>query len=285
MKKTLSVMLAVLFAAVLLPVAAQAAEGGAEPSGDAAMPPYVQDEAGLLTDGQRLSLENRAEAIYEKYQCEVRIFTIDDMYRLDIAYAHDGDDALAFNRLVYANTDPGYGGGRSCVILCLSMAERDYWLEVYGPAMTAFTKYGIDNMLDGYVLPKLSGDQYYEAFSAYLGRGEEFLEMAQNGAPFDRATDPARKKTALVIKLLATILLPLLIAAIVCAVWKKQMKTAVTARSADNYIPQGGFRLTGQTDTFLYRATTRQKIESSSSSSSSGSRSDSGGSQGRGGKF
>ena len=69
-------------------------------------------------------------------------------------------------------------------------------------------------------------------------------------------------------QLAITILVPLVIAFLVCTLWRSKMKTAKIARTATNYIPEGGFRLTGHGDVFLYRTTTRTKIQSSSSSSS-----------------
>ena len=69
------------------------------------------------------------------------------------------------------------------------------------------------------------------------------------------------------IKLAVVVLVPIVIAAIVCSIWKSQMKTAVIAKTASNYIPPGGFKLTNKADTFLYRTQTRTKIQTSSSSS------------------
>ncbi|MDR0490798.1 MAG: hypothetical protein LBH28_06100 [Oscillospiraceae bacterium] len=69
------------------------------------------------------------------------------------------------------------------------------------------------------------------------------------------------------VKLAIVILIPILIALLICSGWKRKMKTAVIARSADNYIPNDGFKLTEKGDQFLYRTTTRTKIERQSSSS------------------
>ena len=65
----------------------------------------------------------------------------------------------------------------------------------------------------------------------------------------------------ILVKIAATILVPLIISLIICLVWRSKMKTAKTARFADNYIPQNGFVLTVQVDSFLYRTTKRRKIE------------------------
>ena len=39
------------------------------------------------------------------------------------------------------------------------------------------------------------------------------------------------------------------------------MKTARAATQADSYVPQGGFQLTHERDTFLYRTESRRRIE------------------------
>ena len=65
-----------------------------------------------------------------------------------------------------------------------------------------------------------------------------------------------------IVKIAITILIPLIISLIICLVWRSKMKTAKLARTADNYIPQGGFNLKVQTDTFLYRTTKRVKVQS-----------------------
>ena len=271
MKKTGSLLLAFLILMLIAAPAAFAAEDA----------DYISDWAYLLTDSQWKELEGRAAAIADRYQCGVYVFTVEDMYEYDVRYAYDDGDAYVFNKSLYEEFNLGTGGDGSCLILCLSTEDRDYWLEPYGFARTAFNSYGIDSMLDGSILPKLKANDYYGAFSGYLDIADEYLRLARAGAPFSRETDPVAIRRAFRWHLGVTILLPLLIAWIVCSVWKRQMKTAVLASAADSYIPQGGFKLTGQSDAFLYRTTTRIKIQKASSSSGSSSS----GSSGRGGKY
>jgi hypothetical protein len=108
--------------------------------------------------------------------------------------------------------------------------------------------------------------------------------MARDGEPFDVHNDPDAPGMPIHIKLAIIILLPALIALIICTMWKNQMKTAVKAKMACNYIPPGGFRLTGQEDTFLFKTQSRTKVESNKSSSGGTTR-DSRGFSGRSGKF
>ncbi|MCL2164529.1 MAG: TPM domain-containing protein [Oscillospiraceae bacterium] len=244
--------------------------------------PYVSDVAELLTDRQRLELDDRSADMSDKYRCDVRIVTVNDME--EFGYS----DIKQFSYRIYTEYDLGYGRGKNCVLFVLSMADRDYDLRVWGDyAQTAFTLYGIDNALDNHILPYLRNNDYNKALSAYLDRSELYLKMADEGKPFDRKTDPATQRTTLLVKLGVAVLLPLLVAAVVCLIWRGQMKTARIARLADNYIPEGGFRLTGYGDVFLFRTTTHTRITSSNSSSGGGGASGGGpgGSVGRSGKF
>ncbi|MCL1804960.1 MAG: TPM domain-containing protein [Clostridiales bacterium] len=277
MKKTGSVFLLLSILLTVIAPAAFATEAAVD-NWD-----YINDWAYLLNEAQMWDLELRAADISQRYQCGIFVFTIKNMYDLNVGYLYDDGDAYVFNKALYEGFGLGHGGDGSCLILCLSMDGRDYWLEPYGYGKTAFNSYGIDRMLDGHVLPRLKANDYYGAFSAYLNVAEEYLRMARDGAPFSKETDPVAIRDAFRARMGVTLLLPALVAWIVCAIWKRQMKTAVLAKSADAYVPQGGFALTSQSDVFLYRTTTRVKVESSSSSSRSSSSSS--GSSGRGGKF
>ena len=234
----------------------------------------VIDNANLLTDNERDTLEKKAERITEEYLCEVLIVTLDSI---------GGQTAMYASEELYAEYGFGYGPDRNCVLLLLSMEYRDYDLGTWGFANTAFTEHGKDVILDKRILPLLKKNNYYEAFSAYLDQTEVYLAMARAGTPFDKDTDPDAVRKNLLIKLGSVILLSLLIALGICLFWKSQMETAKIARTAEIYIPEGGFNLTGQQDQFLYRTSSRTKIVKSSGSSGS-SHSSSGGSH-RSGKF
>jgi len=236
----------------------------------------VTDITGTLSESQVAQLNERAVSISQQYQCDVAIIVIDAMT--------DSDGAFAWAQYLYNQYNFGYGQDRSGILLFLSMAERDYAMVAYGFGNTAFTDHGKDVMLDRYILPLLRDNRFFDAFSAYLDKSEEFLRLARDGSPFDVGTDPDAQSSSILIKLAVTILLPLMIAFGICTMWKSQMKTARMAVSACNYIPPGGFVLTGQADTFLYRTVTRVKMQSNSSSSG-GTTIGGSGFSGRSGKF
>ena len=273
MKKIAALLLAFVLFLMLLPFGPDIALAADELS-------FVEDRAGLLSEAQQMTLEKRASDLSAKYQCNVLVFTVSDM--ADYGYRRNIDE-FAYNYYTQFILDGDRGN--DCVLLVLSMADRDSDLRAWGDyAKTAFSLYGIDNMLDKHVLSPLGSNDYYRAFTAFFDRAEQYFEMAENGRPFDAKNDPSKVVGRLVIAFVISVLIALL----VCLVWRSKMKTARLARSADNYIPEGGFRLTGQGDWFLYRTVTRRKIEKSTSSGggSGGARSGGvGGSSGRSGKF
>ncbi|MGB4312230.1 MAG: TPM domain-containing protein [Natronincolaceae bacterium] len=233
----------------------------------------INDYAYLLTDDEYQELNERALAISRNHNCDIAIITIEYM---------EGEDAYQFAKYLYEEYGLGYGEEKSILLLFLSMEERDYALIAHGYGNVAFTDYGKDVILDDNVLPLLGKDKYYEAFSKYLDLSEEYLEMARDGSPFDKDTDPGYGKLALPFKLGIVFLLPAIIAAIITGIWKSQMKTAVLATTAGNYITADGLRLANQQDHFLYHTETRRKIEKESSG---GTTKDKSGTSGRSGKF
>jgi len=282
MKKTLLAFIALLILcfAVAAPVHAADAEPvsvDVEPISGVIGEFFVLDAYGVLSDSEWQKLNDKATAITAKYECEVRIFVTPDMGK--------SNDALEYAKDVFRSNGFGYGPDKSGIMLMLSMADRDYALIAHGYGNTALTDHGRDVILEKYILPPLKENKYNEAFTAYLDKTSEFLEMARAGTPFDVDTDEeylaqqaAGNRAA---KIVFNILIPFLVALIVCLVFRAQMKTARKQRAAAKYIPEGGFVLTGSSDTFMYKTETRTTIESKSS----GGTTTSGGYSGSSGKF
>ncbi len=150
-------------------------------------------------------------------------------------------------------------------MLFLSMKERDCALIAYGYGNVAFTDHGKDVLLDRHVVPLLSKDKFYAAFTMYFSKAAEYLEMAESGAPFDVSTDEAyqqkTEKAMFWLRLAITILVPLLIAGLVCYIFLRQMKTAVPQQAADHYVSDGSFTLTASSDSLMFKKETRTTIE------------------------
>ena len=244
----------------------------------AAAQPLVLDEAGVLTEAEAASLEQMAQKVTDTYQCDVAVVTLTNM---------GGGSAFTNAMDLYEAYDYGYGAEKNGILLMVSVVDRDFAMVIYGrDALRAFTDYGQER-IESRFLPYLSNNLYKEAFESYLKDCETHLAAAQSGTPIDVNTDPEAMRTQMLLKAGASVAGAMLIAFIVCQIWKGQMKTAVKQSTAHAYIPQNGFVLTGQADMFLYRTQTRRKIETSSSSSGrgGGTSTNSRGFSGRSGKY
>lgn len=222
---------------------------------------YITDEADLLTENKWLELNEMAIRISEQYECDIAVVILEDL---------EGSEAYKSAEDTYEENEMGYGADRSILLFLLSMEDRDFALISHGFGDVAFTEYGKKTMLEDKVLPLLGEDKYAEALTTYYEVAEEYLTMASAGTPFNQDTDPAYQRTLLIIKFLLVVLLPLIIAGIVVWIWRGQMKTAVSAVAAAEYVLANSLEITRERDTFLYSEETRRIIEKSGSGGSIG---------------
>ena len=238
---------------------------------DASQVPYstmVSDGAELLTAAQAQELDARAWELTQKYRCAVYIVTLTSLGSMDPASA---------NQYILDEYGLGYGSDQSCVVLLISTEYRDYDIMAHGYGNIAFTDYGKDKMVERFIGDFGEGD-WYEGFTEYLDCCEEYLHMAREGEPFDVDSDRSP-----LVGIALGVLAPLLIAFIICSVFKAQMKTAKIQKVAQDYIDQQGLVLTAQNDQFLHTTRTERYIEPPKSSG--GTSVDSSGSSHKSGKY
>jgi len=272
MKKLLSILPLIIFASLLLPLTAHAAgkdlitDDISFETGKAIS--YVTDETGTLAASQIGALNEKASIFEEKRKCGIYIWIVD---LVPEEYAKSTDDMEVYAEAFYKRNGLGCGGDKNGMLLLLEIGdvpgERDYLLYTNGSVTLTFNNGKRERLLDNKIVPLFT-----EAFGSgnFYKVADSFIDAVENEFVTDFII-------TLALKLIAVIAVPSVIAWLICRKWKRGMKTAVTAHSADNYIPNGGFKLTGKTDRFLYRTSTRVKIERESSSSSGGSASSSSG--------
>ena len=230
---------------------------------------FVYDEAMLLTASEATQLEDTASEISVRYGCGVYIVTMWD-------YSTYGSSVRDAAENYFLAHDLGLGSDDSGALLLLSMAERDYALIAHGSGNTAFTDYGKDVLSEAF-LDDFRYDDWADGFTDYLSVSEDFLYDASRGTPVDTG-----RENGVGLTLIMVLLVPALIAGVVCGIMTASMKTARTKTHADEY--RRGIRMTNQHDRFITRTVVRQKIETSSNSSG-GTRVNSGGFSGKSGKF
>ncbi len=249
----------------------------------------IIDNAELLTEKEKLRLEDKAQRISQQYGCNIYVLTVPTM---------DGAERREFAKAYYTEHQLGSGEYRNGILFMIAMDTRDYVTitygrnpedtSQYGSGILAFTDYGI-SQLEEQVVPYLSEGDYYTAFDTYVDTCRVYLSTYDQGTPYDVGVRLPGEPIFGAFEIGIIILVPLLIAFIVCMVFRAQMKTAVKATRAGDYLVDGSFHITESRDDFIRTTRSRRKIERTSSSgggSSGGSTVDSDGFGGSsGGKF
>ena len=246
MKKRISILLATVFLALSLSLSAVAADGTMR---------YVFDLSDVLTYEEWETLEDRAEALSERYGCGVYAAVVDD-------YSEYGTGTVAdVVKQAYTANEFGVGDSNDGVLLMLSLDERDYALYACGDrAETAFNEYARGKLEEAF-LPAFGEDDWAGGLTAYLDEAEDLLAQAESGSP---------AKESPVKGILTSVGISCVIALLVCLVLKGKMKSVYRKSEANEYVASGGLTLSQSYDRYTHTTETRRTIEKESSSGSSG---------------
>ena len=268
--------------AMVLCIALCLALGGAalaSSSGDSLS--YVSDTVGLLSLDEQQELETTAAQLAERYGCGVYVIIVDDYTDYTNGSIED------FSEAVYDYYGLGLGDDRNCLLLSLSMSERDYDLDAHGSiANRAFTDYGKEQLAQEF-LDDFRYDSWFDGFRDYMSAAGRYLEESENGAPVDvpgynggytESTSPAAS-------VLMIVGVPCLISLAVCGIFAAQMKTARRQTGARGYISHGGVDMRITQDQFLYHTETRQPIPQNNNTNGGGTTVNSAGHSHSSGKF
>ena len=243
---------------------------------------YVWDTAGIMSGSEVAELEARAKEIADTYQCATYIVTVEDFQDYDLSGVYNAATSI------YKTMEFGYGSGKDGEMLMLSMRDRDFAIIAYGDYGNAcFTDYGKEK-LDEVYLDNFRNNDWYGGFSDYLTQSEKYLQMSSAGTPFDIDTDPEQIEAERFFRLVLSLGIGAVLAAIVCGIFYAKMKSAVEAGDANVYMIPGSVKVSRRFDNFERRATTRRRIERSSGSGrggGGGTSVGSGGFSGHSGKF
>ena len=261
--------------------------------------PFVLDNAGLLSDRERSTLETRAAELSEEHACKLYIVTVND-------HSQFNPDVYEAAKGIYNYYKLGYGEGADGVLLLLSMNERDYALVGHGDRGETICGYESSWLVEDEFLDNFRNNDWYGGFADYLEacgkqltkleNGEDITEGADiitgpNGQEYHAYNAPGESKPMPAgLKLLIGLGAPSLIALIVCSTFKAQMKTAKERTTAEEYVVPGSATLRIREDRFVNRTETRTRINTDSGSGRGGSSGGSsfhsgGGFSGRSGKF
>ncbi|NLA73067.1 MAG: hypothetical protein GX848_04480 [Clostridiales bacterium] len=233
--------------------------------------PRVIDKADILTNSEEKKLNELIENIMSDYLFDVVILTVNSIGNKTVQ--EFADDYYDYNHY-------GYGENSDGILFMLNMGERDYYTCTTGKGIDVFTDYSIE-LIHGQVISYLSSGQYFQAFRQYIILVSELLKEEQAGGiiyDYDKPFDsnfieilPKINTSVLPAKevIFVSILIGFFISFASVSVMNKKMKTAVFKKSAKDYVEAGTFVLTKESDRFLFRTTTRVKIENDTTNTGS----------------
>ena len=273
------------------------------PCGDAVRYPEINRR---LTQEEYDTLTASAMAVADQYGCGVYVVTVDDMadYIDPDAVTETGETGMAaFTEYAWDALGLAASYDSNGIMLALSMAERDFQMLAHGDtANAAFTDYGKYIMQDEF-LDNFREDDWYGGFADYIAACGRYLEANANGTPIDvepsDETEEEYEPLSFGDKLFFAALmafrfglpLGLIVAFIVCAVYKRQLKSVRRATEAAHYTVSGGAEITAREDRFTHTTEVRTPIKTESDdhdsgpSFSGGTTVNSGGFSHSGGKF
>ena len=240
---------------------------------------YVYDDAALLTQEEYDTLTASAMAVADQYGCGVYVVTVDDMadYIDPDAVTETGETGMAaFTEYAWDALGLAASYDSNGIMLALSMAERDFQMLAHGDtANAAFTDYGKYIMQDEF-LDNFREDDWYGGFADYIAACGRYLEANANGAPIDvepsDETEEEYEPLSFGDKLFFAALmafrfglpLGLIVAFIVCAIYKRQLKSVRRATEAARYTVSGGAEITAREDRFTHTTEVRTPIKTES---------------------
>ena len=204
---------------------------------------YVVDNYGLFSDEQRAQLESFAKKLAEKYNMGVYLLVVGKMDgRTDPTSAQRTNFATSF----YRANNLGLGTGHDGIMIVFAVESRDYVTIAYGQGSYSFNDEGIESMEEG-VVDELKNNNWYSGAEAYYKAMETQLAYyAEHGKPW---TEP--DPLALILKILAILLVPFIIAKSIVGSEKAAMQTARMASEASDYLVPNSLKLRVSDDTFV----------------------------------
>lgn len=235
-------------------------------------PSRLIDNAFLLSDNEKSSLESKLDSISKNQECDVVILTTDTLE--DKTTSEYADDFYDYNNY-------GMGDEKNGVLLLINIEERDWYISTCGFGITAFTDDGID-YIGNEIKPYLKDEKYSKAFETYTDLCDKFITQAKTGKPYDKKNLP-KKPFEIVLEILISVGIGIAIAFIVGKIMKSQLKTVKSKAQATDYVDKDSLNITNSDEMFIFSRISRTAKPKEKSSGSSTHQSSSGTTHGGGG--
>ena len=237
------------FSAVLLPLflllvlIASPILGEAAAKTAASTDTRVMDEAGLLNDADKSSLEKTLADIEKARKVHIAVCTVKDL---------KGEKAgSAANKLVDKLSN---GAENGAMVLLVAPKDRDWYLSTDKKMKERITDDVGTDYLSEKFLPSLKKDDYAAGFKAYAATADEMLAYYEKeGKPFDPKAGFSFIALGIAVVLAGGVFF------LVRSSLIASMSNVTAATEADAYLSHEGVHLTESHDTFLYMNVTRKE--------------------------
>lgn len=227
--------------------------------------PLVVDQAGLLSESELESLEQKARDISLAHGCEVILLTLSST---------EGKSWQEYAEDYYVDQGYGFGADRNGILLQIDMEEdnRGWYIATVGSAIEAFHDEQTDFLVSRF-LPDLKEGNYAEAFDTYLDYAEQFLGVYDGTLPQSEVDDINQEyddymngeetpsKPNYVKKILLSLGLGAAAGFVPVGVQKSALKTVRKRRDARGYAKEGSMSLNVNRDIYLYSNVTSRVIQ------------------------
>lgn len=206
---------------------------------------YVFDEQNVLTSEQFQSLEAKGADYAQKYGIGTYILFTDTMNGMSDPSESQRNE---YARQFFLNHNLGVGANKNGIIVVVAVQSRDYVTVKHfdNKGEDPFSNDCVNTLEEDYT-SYLKNNNWNGAANAYYNTaGEQMAYFQANGKQWSEP-DPI----GLLIKILATLGIPLLAAFGITGSEKAAMKTAREASEASEYLDRASFELTVSNDQFV----------------------------------
>lgn len=214
---------------------------------------YVFDEQGVLSQEEFTQLESQAAGYADSYHVGTYLLFCDDMGTSDPSPS----ERREFARDYFEQHSLGEGPNKDGIIIVIAVESRNYVTVKHfvDTSTDPFSNSSVDVMEDA-VVDMIRDDRWYEGGKVYYDTvGQHMAYFATNGKQWKKPNT-----VVTIIKVAATVLIPLLVAIGVVSSEKNAMKTARIKTEAGNYVEPNSFILHVSTDQFVNRSISATRI-------------------------
>jgi len=232
MKKIFALLTLVLALAVCQPDAAQPCQIAEAAAGDAIT---LADEAGLLKPSEEKAVMDALNSVNARYNVNLAVVTV------------EGTEGMETGQFANALLDSYVNGGANGnMVLLVDMKTRHWYIATDNKMRKVVTDdYGYKE-IGGAVAEELKSGNYSDAFIKFAQESDEYLAFyKENGRGRDSGDETP------VIPFCAAVVGAIVIFFGYRSSLIASMSNVEPARSAEEYLKQGSFELTGESDLFL----------------------------------